>query len=129
MKKLFGIVAIAASILMTCVFTGCAQEYTGNYYNTEYVAGITPEEYESNFYNKYYSEVDTFRSTWNLSSTYVKKEHITYTELYNYIDSLANWKNGAKGVINDCDENGRYYTSINCNDGKSYNLLYIEIVK
>lgn len=130
MKKLFGIVAAAAMVLLACVFTGCAHEYTGNYYNTEFVTGITPTEFENDFEPiEYLEDLYTYKETWKSKPGYEKKENLTSSELYDYIDPMANWKLGTKGVIDYCDKNTHYLGSINCNDGESYNLLYIEIVK
>lgn len=41
MKELFGIAAAVAMGLMVCVFTGCAHEYTGRYWITEYVENVS----------------------------------------------------------------------------------------
>lgn len=131
MKKLFGIVAIAASILMTCVFTGCAQEYTGRYWVTEYVENISEADYNNNYKNKNKEEQTAWRKSWatTYSSTYVKKTGITTPELSTYMESLMNITDSE--IKSDLEEigpepkyNGLYYI-ISAGEGNPYNILYV----
>lgn len=129
MKKLFGIVAAAAMVLLACVFTGCAHEYTGRYWVTEYVENISEEDFNNNYKNKNQEEKTAWRKSWatTYSSTYVKKSEITTPELSTYMKSLMNITDSE--IKSDLEEigpkyDGLYYI-ISAGEGNPYNILYV----
>lgn len=132
MKKLFGFVTAVAMVLMVCIFTGCAhepQEYTGRYWNTEYVSNVSEEDLNK-YYNNQTEETKTaWRESWPeiYSSTYVKKTGLTTPDLTSYMKTLMPIDDSE--INSDLEKIGTiysgYYYKISKGEGKPYKILYL----
>lgn len=129
MKKLFGIVAVAALVLMACVFTGCTHEYTGRYWITEYVKNISEEDVNNNYVNQSQQTKTAWRESWatTYSSSYVKKTSVTTPDLTAYMKSLMEIEDSE--INSDLEEIGTIYSGmyylISVSDKNTFNILYI----
>jgi len=133
MKKYLSILALAAMVLFTAVFTGCKHDvYDGNYYCTQYITEVSKAEHDTAFGGTLL-QFQSYVKTWPTKTGYVKKAKLKDYELLNYLDSLATWSNGAQYIIDKCDENSYSVASIQHVDENNqfmyYSIIYIEVVE
>ena len=116
------------TVLLGSVFlTGCKEpeHYEGKYYNVEFVTGISFDEYQANYPNKF--DYAVYRKSWSSKSGYEKRTHLTDTELSDYIISKCEYVKSSNldQIFNYCNNTNFGYSLNTVVENGICDLFYI----